>query len=123
MKSNSKAGVWPLSRAIPSRSMPTNDPELVADILRCLGATGDEIVPAGKTQKPLREALLRDYSITQPTPKLLKALAERASAAPLLRDLLTPGKKHELETYLWGLEVIDFLIDHPSVKFARGRIR
>jgi sulfite reductase (NADPH) flavoprotein alpha-component len=97
---------------------PTNEPELVDEIIRSISAKGDEPVPAAKTTKPLREALLRDYSIKQPTPKFLKAIAERASAAPLLRELLAPGRKQDLETYLWGMEVIDFLVDHPSAKFA-----
>jgi sulfite reductase (NADPH) flavoprotein alpha-component len=97
---------------------PTNDPDLVEAIIHLLGATGDEEVPAAKTQKGLRAALLRDYSITQPTPKLLKAIAQRASAAPLLGDLLAPDRKQDLDTYLWGMEVIDFLSEHPSVKFS-----
>src|SRR6188508_225553 len=97
---------------------PTNDPRLVDEIITTLGAKGDELVPAAKTQKALREALLRDYSVTQPTPKLLKALASRASAAPLLQELLSSDRKQDLDTYLWGMEVIDFLIDHPSVKFS-----
>lgn len=96
---------------------PTNDPVLVDEIIRAISAKGDEPVPAAKTTKPLREALLRDYAITQPTPKLLKAIAERASAAPLLSGLLAPGRKQDLDTYLWGMEVIDFLIEHPSAKF------
>ena len=96
----------------------SNDPALVADILRALGATGDELVPAAKVEKPFREALLRDYSITQPTPKFLRALAERASAAPLMDLLLAPDRKQDLDTYLWGMEVIDFLIDHPSARFT-----
>src|SRR6202030_3669133 len=70
---------------------PTNEPELVDEIIRATGAKGDELVPAAKTTKPLREALLRDYSIKQPTPKFLKAIASRASAAPLLNDLLAPN--------------------------------
>src|SRR5437773_5377833 len=97
---------------------PTNDPNLVNEILRALGAKGDEPVPAAKTMKPFREALLRDYSITQPTPKFLKAIAERASAAPMLTELLHSDRKHDLENYLWGAEVIDFLLEHPSVKFT-----
>jgi sulfite reductase (NADPH) flavoprotein alpha-component len=97
---------------------PTNDPGWVNAIIRALGATGNELVPAAKTQKPFREALLRNYSITQPTPKFLKAIVERASAAPMLKELLHPDRKHDLENYLWGSEVIDFLIDHPSAKFA-----
>ena len=97
---------------------PTNDPRLVDEIIRALGAKGDEPVVAAKTMKPLREALLRDFSITQPTPKFLKAIAERASAAPMLKELLHADRKHDLENYLWGAEVIDFLLDHPSVKFT-----
>src|SRR4029077_18651846 len=61
---------------------------------------------------------LRDYSITQPTPKFLKAIAERASAAPMLKELLHADRKHDLENYLWGAQVIDFLLDHPSVKLT-----
>jgi sulfite reductase (NADPH) flavoprotein alpha-component len=97
---------------------PTNDPELVEEILRALGGKGDEPVLATKTEKPFREALLRDFSITQPTPKFLKAIVERASAAPMLKELLHPDRKHDLDNYLWGSEIIDFLIHHPSAKFA-----
>ena len=96
---------------------PTNDPVLVDEIIHALGAKGDEQVTAAKTQKPLRESLLKDFSITQPTPKFLKAIVERASAAPMLKELLHPDRKHDLENYLWGAEVIDFLLDHPSAKF------
>ncbi|PYK29898.1 MAG: sulfite reductase subunit alpha [Verrucomicrobia bacterium] len=97
---------------------PTNDPKLVHEIIHALGAKGDESVTAAKTQKPLRDALLKDFSITQPTPKFLKAIAERASAAPMLKELLHADRKHDLENFLWGAEVIDFLLDHPSAKFT-----
>src|SRR5213076_2589620 len=97
----------------------SNDPPLVEEIIRALGATGDEIVPAGKNETaPFRDALLRNYSITTPTPKFLKAIVERASATPLLGDLLDPSRKHDLQQYLWGMEVIDFLVDHPSARFT-----
>jgi sulfite reductase (NADPH) flavoprotein alpha-component len=98
---------------------PTNELELVDEIIRTLGATGDEQVPRPKGEPTtLREALLRDYSVKQPTPKFLKAIAQRASAAPTLSYLLAADRKQDLETYLWGIEVIDFLIDHPSARFA-----
>jgi len=98
---------------------PSNDPELVDEIIHALGASGDEQVsrPRGEPTT-FRDALLRDYSITQPTPKFLRAVAERASAAPTLRYLLAPDRKHDLETYLWGMEIIDFLSEHPSARFA-----
>src|SRR5450759_541393 len=35
---------------------PTNDPELVEEILRALGGKGDEPVLATKTEQPFREA-------------------------------------------------------------------
>ncbi len=96
-----------------------NDPELVEEVIHALGATGEEMVPPPKGDPmPLRTALTKEYLITQPTPKLLKAIADRASGAPLLKDLLHPERKHDLDTYLYGLEVIDFLAEHPSVKFA-----
>ncbi|MGI8435683.1 MAG: diflavin oxidoreductase [Chthoniobacterales bacterium] len=96
-----------------------NDPELVEEVIHSLGATGEEMVPPPKGDpRPLREALLRDYRITQPTPKFLKAIAERASSAPLLNELLDPERKHDLDAYLYGLEIIDFLVEHPSAKFG-----
>jgi sulfite reductase (NADPH) flavoprotein alpha-component len=97
---------------------PTNDPDLVEEIIHLLGAKGEELVPAAKTQKILRAALLRDYSITQPTPKFLKAITERANSSTLLKDLLQAKRKEDLDRYLWGMEVIDFLNEHPSAKFS-----
>src|SRR6266581_1860166 len=98
---------------------PTNDPQLVDEIIHALGLTGHEEVPRPRGESTsLRHALLRDYSITQPTPKFLRAIAQRASAAPTLSYLLAPDRKHDLETYLWGMEIIDFLVEHPSVRFT-----
>lgn len=97
---------------------PTNDLMLVDEIIKTIGASGDEDVKGPNGPKTLREVLLRDCRITQTTPKFLKAIAERASAAPLLNDLLKPERKQDLDSYLWGMEVIDFLIEHPSIKWA-----
>ena len=96
----------------------TNDPALVNEIITKLGASGDELVPANKGEtRSFREALLRNYSITNVTPKFLKAIVARASAAPFLHELLEPDRKYDLESYLWGMEPIDFLIEHPSARF------
>ena len=102
---------------------PSNDPALVDEIINAIGAKGDEPVTAAKTQKPLREALSRDCSITQPTPKFLKEIAKRAAAAPLLQELLVPERKQDLDTYLWGMEVIDFLTGTSVRQIHPGRIR
>src|SRR5438105_11319794 len=66
-----------------------NDPQLVDEIIHALGATGDEQVPRPKgPPTTFREALLRDYGITQPTSKFLKAITARANSSTLLKDLL-----------------------------------
>jgi sulfite reductase (NADPH) flavoprotein alpha-component len=99
----------------------TNDPALVSEILHSIGATGDEVVPgADGTPKPLRLALLTDYVITQPSKEFLKALIERAGDAVAdLRDLMAdPAQKKALEDYLWGLEFIDLLVAHHTVKWT-----
>src|SRR6266550_3649419 len=96
-----------------------NDPQLVDEMIHALGTTGDEQVPRPKgPTTTLREALLRDYGITQPTPKFLKAIIERANSSTLLKDLLQPKRKEDLDRYLWGMEVVDFLSEHPSAKFS-----
>jgi sulfite reductase (NADPH) flavoprotein alpha-component len=80
----------------------TNDSQLVDEIILAIGATGNEQVPRPKgTPTTLREALLRDYGITQPTPKFLKAITERANSSTLLKDLLQPERKEDLDRYLW----------------------
>jgi sulfite reductase (NADPH) flavoprotein alpha-component len=95
---------------------PTNDPDLVDEIIHALGATGGEQVPRLKGEPTtLREALVGDYSITQPTPKFLKAIAQRADAAPTLSYLLAPDRKQDLQTYLWGMEVVDLKTPAPTL--------
>src|ERR1700677_727550 len=99
---------------------PSNCPELVENILHALHASGDEIVPGNDgTPKMLRQALLSDYQITQPSKQFIQALVERGGeAALLLRELLDPERKNDLEDYLWGMEYIDFLVGHPSIRFT-----
>src|SRR6266699_248406 len=93
--------------------------QLVVEMILALGVTGDEEVPRPKgPTTTLREALLRDYGITQPTPKFLKAITERANSSTLLKDLLQPKRKEDLDGYLWGMEVIDFWSEHPSARFS-----
>jgi len=48
----------------------------------------------------------------------LNAITERANSSTLLKDLLQPERKEDLDRYLWGMEVIDFLSEHPSAKFS-----
>ena len=98
---------------------PQNNPQLVEDLLQALHFSGDEEVTSkeGKTFS-VREGLLKYYQITQPSKQFLEAVIEKGGTWAELRDLMHPDKKIELDRYLWGLEVIDFLLDAPSVRFT-----
>jgi sulfite reductase (NADPH) flavoprotein alpha-component len=99
----------------------SNDHALVEEIIQAICATGEETVPGADAKpKTLRAALLTDYIITQPSKEFIKALVEKGGeAVDLLQTLSTdPLRKHELEAYLWGLEYIDFLLNHPSVNWT-----
>lgn len=99
--------------------LPTNDPALVEEVLAALKFTGDESVN-DLDNKPttVRAALTSSCAITIPDKKFLQALADKAgSAAADLAALLAPERKEDLGKYLWGREVIDFLLEFPQVKF------
>ena len=78
-----------------------------------------ELVPgADGGVKTLREALWKDYAITYPSRQFLTDLAEKGgTATTFLRALLTPERKVALDHYLKGLEMVDLLVEHPSVRF------
>lgn len=98
---------------------PTNDPALVDELISRIGAKGDEPVKGPNGDTTLREALFRDCRITQTTPKFLQAITRKAvNGAPLLTELLKPERKQDLDAYLWGMEVVDFLIEHPSIQWT-----
>ena len=97
---------------------PVNNPQLVEEILRAIGANGEEIVGGmDGVLKPLREALMREYTITEPSKEFLSALVERTGeeSDPLGELIADPAQKKALEDYLWGMELIDLLLDNPSV--------
>src|ERR1035437_1743617 len=51
--------------------VPVNCPELVDDLLAALKCQGDEVVKAGASEMPVREAFTRHFDITKPTPELI----------------------------------------------------
>ena len=98
--------------------MPANCPALVNDILQALGCGREEAVSdAQGGETALRLALLNRYQITQPATNFLTALAERCGDAEW-RALLDPARKADLDQYLCGREIIDFLVHYPKAKFA-----
>jgi sulfite reductase (NADPH) flavoprotein alpha-component len=89
--------------------LPSNDSQLVSDLLAALEFDGEEAVPgADGGELALRLALLQHYDITKPGSDLLKAVAERQPTGELA-PLLDPARREDLKKYLWGREVIDLV--------------
>ncbi|PYJ61525.1 MAG: sulfite reductase subunit alpha [Verrucomicrobia bacterium] len=98
--------------------MPANCPALVNDLLQALGCDGEEAVSDARGREiSLRQALLTSYQITQPSADLLRNLSERSGDAEL-KSLLAPARRADLDKFLDGREVIDFLLNFPSIKFT-----
>ncbi len=101
--------------------MPANSPELVQEILTSLGFDGaEEITSHDGAAKPIRQALVHDYQIRAPHKEFLAAVSQRDAANTFLRDLLDPNIRTELDQYLYGREIIDFLLDSPRLGFSPG---
>jgi sulfite reductase (NADPH) flavoprotein alpha-component len=99
--------------------MPTNSPELVDEILKALGFDGEEEVSGPEGDKmPIRLALLREYQIRVPHREFLNAMAEHDAADEYLKELISGEVRTELDKFLWGREIIDFLNESPGVGFA-----
>jgi sulfite reductase (NADPH) flavoprotein alpha-component len=99
--------------------MPTNSPELVDEILKALQFDGEEEVCGPEGNKmPIRLALLREYQIRAPHREFLHAMAEHDAADQYLRELISADVRTELDKFLWGREIIDFLIESPGVNFT-----
>jgi sulfite reductase (NADPH) flavoprotein alpha-component len=99
--------------------VPTNSPELVDEILNALGYDGEEEVSGPDGDKmPIRLALLREYQIRAPHREFLNAMAEQDAADQYLKELISSDVRTELDKFLWGREIIDFLLESPGVKFA-----
>jgi sulfite reductase (NADPH) flavoprotein alpha-component len=98
----------------------TNDPELVELTIQALGATGDETVKVKEVEKPLREALFRDYQIHFIEKKFLAKAAEKGAAK--LAELLLPENAAALTEYTSARnasrDYVDVLREFPDVKFT-----
>jgi sulfite reductase (NADPH) flavoprotein alpha-component len=94
-------------------------PELVDEILKALGFDGEEeITSPDGVKMPIQLALLHEYHIREPRPEFLNAMAEHDDADQYLKELINSDIRTELDKFLWGREIIDFLLESPCVKFA-----
>lgn len=95
--------------------IPTNDLNLVAEILQKLQFNGNESVSGVKTvTTTLHDALAHERQITRLNRKIVQAYASRGNCRALL-ELLRPERQTAFDTYVYDRGFIDLLAEYPSV--------
>lgn len=95
--------------------IPTNDPNLVAEILQRLQFNGNELVAcANSGSTTLHDALLHNVQITRLSRKIVQEYAKRGNCSPLL-ELLATDKQAALEYYASDRGFVDLLAEFPGV--------
>jgi sulfite reductase (NADPH) flavoprotein alpha-component len=95
--------------------VPANAPEVVASVLEATGLDGtNPATLADGTVLPLAKALTCRLAIGKLGQPTVIKFQEKAGSATLAR-LLDPENVQELNTYLWGRELIDLLIEYPGI--------
>jgi sulfite reductase (NADPH) flavoprotein alpha-component len=92
---------------------PENHPRLVDELIEAMNWQPDEHVTVNKNgeQRPLREALLRNYEISVLTKPLLTQAANLTSNNEL-KELLNAGREPELRSYMSGRDLLDLVQDY-----------
>jgi len=98
-----------------------NSPALVEQILKAIGATGNEPVADGTTGTiPVHRALSDVYNLSTPSRRLFELLVSRGAAdlAPLMERTNSEGLKKYLNGWNEAHDVLDVLQDHPGIPVA-----
>lgn len=87
---------------------PTNDPELVDELIQTCGWNAEESVTVHKNGDtlPLKEALTSHFEITVLTKPLLQKIAELTKSVSL-HALLEEGNEEKLKEYIAGRDLVD----------------
>ncbi len=99
---------------------PANAPADVDTVLAAAGLSGEE--PVASAGRPLRDVLLRDVTLREPSRQLLAAFHERDSSAAELAELLDPEARSVMEDWIDGREVVDLLEAYPGAKFTADEL-
>lgn len=95
--------------------IPTNDLNLVAEIVQKLRFNGNESVASVKEgMTTLHNALAHERQITRLNRKIIQGYATRGNCASLL-DLLQPEHQAALDAYIYDRGLIDLILEHPGV--------
>ncbi|MDO8543473.1 MAG: sulfite reductase subunit alpha [Opitutaceae bacterium] len=104
---------------------PSNRASEVNELLRRLGASGEEPVSPAALKLPepisLREALTDRLALSKPTRRVVEVMAEKAShpdERSKLAGLLAPESKDLLNSFLEQREFVDLLAEFPSVRLT-----
>ena len=104
---------------------PSNRHSEVDELLRRLGASGDELVSPAVLKLPspasLRSVLTERLALSKPTRKIVETLAAKSSNADekaKLAGLLGPESKDMLTSFLEQREFVDLLAEFPSAKLT-----
>jgi sulfite reductase (NADPH) flavoprotein alpha-component len=68
-------------------------------------------------QRLLNQAFAKNLSNVAPHREFLNAMAEHDDADQYPKELVRSDTRTELDKFLWGREIIDFLLESPGVKF------
>lgn len=95
--------------------IPTNDLNLVAEVMQKLRFHGNEQVQSVKTgTTTLYHALAHERQVTRLNRKIVQAYATRGNCNSLC-DLLLPEHQAALDAYIYDRALIDLLIEYPGV--------
>ncbi|WKJ92312.1 sulfite reductase subunit alpha [Methylomonas montana] len=97
--------------------IPSNCPDLVAQIIKAIGCTGEEDEPVNGELMKLSDALRTHFEIKLPSKELIEEIASRSGDQDL-NALLLSGDKEKLAEYLWGRDILDLLLQFPGVEFS-----
>ena len=93
--------------------IPQNSPQVVDDLLKAVGLTGEERVQVGEASLTLRESLTFRLACTTLSKIQIKKFNEIAKSDKLT-DLLLPANRDAFADYLWGRELIDLFLEFPQ---------
>ena len=95
--------------------LPSNDANLVAEILQALRFNGNEQVQCGKAGlTTLHDALTHHLQVTRLSRKLVQEYARLGQCARLVA-MLAPENKDQLDAYTYDRGLIDLLLEYPGV--------
>lgn len=93
--------------------LPTNCEEVVADLLKAVGLSGEETVEIGEESIRLKDALMNRLACTVLSKIQIKKFNEFAQSDKLA-DLLQIANKESLIDFMWGRELIDLFLEFPQ---------